>query len=218
MRSFSVLGFEASNIVSLTASLASKYQVSLSAKNEDEIFAKGKDLESFFTELKTLFNQRVIVGNIYKAFLDTLVSKRLTLSMAESCTGGLLASKITAISGASQSFKGSITSYSIESKVNVLKVPKDIIDTFGVYSEECVKHMARCALELFKSDIALATSGICSPIENLPYNLKLGNVFIAIVSKDKLPLVTKESFEGTRIEMQTKACKQAILNALSYLS
>ncbi|PAF44982.1 CinA family protein [Helicobacter sp. 11S02629-2] len=214
MSNFCILGFDSSAALALTSSIAKDYDVALSPKDDFEVYAKGKNLDSFFVSLKDLFGTKLIVGNIYKALLHLLKSQNLSLSVAESCTGGLLASKLTAIAGASEVFKGSITAYSIATKVDVLKVPRDVIETFGVYSEECVSHMARCSNALFKTNLAIATSGICSPIDNLPYNLQTGNVFIAVLLKGSLPLVSKELFSGTRIEIQSLSCKQAIRLAL----
>lgn len=94
---------------------------------------------------------------------EILLEKNLTLSVAESCTGGLLASKITDISGSSKYFKGGICVYSNEAKINLLGVEKKTIEKFGAVSEETALEMALNARKKFDSDIGLSTTGIAGP-------------------------------------------------------
>ncbi|MCX7834130.1 MAG: competence/damage-inducible protein A [Ignavibacteria bacterium] len=97
-----------------------------------------------------------IVGNLLKL-------KNLKLATAESCTGGLLANKITDISGSSEYFLGGVNVYSNESKVNILGVNESTIRKYGAVSEETALEMAINVRELFKSDIGISITGIAGP-------------------------------------------------------
>ncbi len=92
-----------------------------------------------------------------------LCTKNNTLSMAESCTGGTLAARITSVKGSSAYFTGGIVVYSIAAKQNVLGVPAAIINAHGVVSEETVRHMAEKSCRLFQTDFALSVSGYLEP-------------------------------------------------------
>ncbi|MBK8145312.1 MAG: CinA family nicotinamide mononucleotide deamidase-related protein [Bacteroidetes bacterium] len=119
-------------------------------------------LETHFHRLKEiLHNITIIDADLELEFVlgQLLVRNQKTISVAESCTGGSIASRITSIKGSSAYFKGGIVPYSIESKQNVLEVSKDTIDRFGVVSEETVIEMAQKCREKFKSDFALSVSG-----------------------------------------------------------
>lgn len=97
-----------------------------------------------------------MIGNL-------LADKGMTLSTAESCTGGFIAHKITTIPGSSQYFKGSVVAYSNEVKVNVLNVLPGDIDLYGAVSKQVVEQMAVNVRKLLKTDVAIATSGIAGP-------------------------------------------------------
>ncbi len=114
-----------------------------------------------------------------------LVSKKMTLATAESCTGGKIAQKITALAGASKYFKGSVVSYATETKINVLKVPKVLIDKHSVVSAEVAKTMAKNAKELLKTDFAIATTGNAGPTKG-ESDAEIGTVFIAIATPNKV--------------------------------
>ncbi len=95
--------------------------------------------------------------------IDLLTVKNQTIAFAESCTGGLVSSMITDLSGASRIFKGSIVCYDNEIKTSLLKVAPKTISDFGAVSEACVQEMAIGARELLKTDYALSLSGIAGP-------------------------------------------------------
>lgn len=97
-----------------------------------------------------------------------LKENNLTISFAESCTGGLLSARFVDIPGVSSVYKGGVVAYSNESKVNILRVPKEIIDKHGAVSEECVSYMAKNARELFDSDFSVSISGIAGPDGGTP--------------------------------------------------
>ena len=92
-------------------------------------------------------------------FVDLLKQKELTISFAESMTGGALASHLTMIPGASHVFKGSLVCYDTEIKINILNVTKTLIDTYGVVSKEVSQDMAIKCQDLFKSSVAVSVTG-----------------------------------------------------------
>ena len=120
-------------------------------------------------QLRTL--RSVLKDDIYSENGETLqevVGKLLrtegkTVSTAESCTGGLIASLLTSVPGASDYYLGSVVSYAVSVKENVLGVPAEIIDKYGVVSSECVAAMAEGVRKLTGSDYSVATSGVAGP-------------------------------------------------------
>lgn len=139
---------------------------------------------------------------------ELLLFNKLTLSVAESCTGGLLSSKITDISGSSEYFKGGICTYSNESKINLLKVNKETIDKFGAVSEETALEMAKNVREKFGSDIGLSTTGIAGPTggtEDKP----VGLVWIGY-SDGKKTFARKFLFGNNRERTKIRSAYQAL--------
>lgn len=137
------------------------------------IDVKGKDSDDAENKLNFIENTlRNKIGNyIFGIDDDLLESKigeillknKLTLAVAESCSGGLLASKITDISGSSKYFLGGVCSYSNESKISILKVKKETIEKYGAVSEETALEMAVNVRKKFGSNIGLSITGIAGP-------------------------------------------------------
>ena len=112
-----------------------------------------------------------------------------TLSTAESCTGGLIASTITAVSGASAIFRGGVVAYQNDVKIAELNVKPETIERFGAVSEEAALEMAEGALRELKTDFALSTTGIAGPTGGTP-DKPVGTVWIALAERGR-PTVTK---------------------------
>ena len=136
-----------------------------------------------------------------------LTAKQMTLATAESCTGGRIAQKITAMSGASAYFKGSIVSYATETKINVLNVPKAFIDKHSVVSAEVAKAMAKNVKELLNSDFAVATTGNAGPTKG-DSDADIGTVFIAIATPNEV-FVDKFMMGNQRTRIVQKAVNKA---------
>lgn len=117
--------------------------------------------------------------------------KGKTLALAESCTGGKLASKFTTNPGASKYFMGSVVSYATASKEDILKVPSQLINQYTVVSAEVAKSMATQAQKLFNSDYALSTTGNAGPTKG-DSDADVGTVFIALATPNG---VFSEKFE-----------------------
>lgn len=154
---------------------------------------EGSDIEALKHEVEIraqLIQQRL--GDFIAATEDisleeilakTLAAHRLTLGLAESCTGGYVANKITNLSGSSAYFKGSIVSYANEVKENILNVPHETLMTVGAVSEATVIRMAESARETLKVDIALSISGILGP-GGATDEKPVGLVWMSICNKD----------------------------------
>jgi len=108
-----------------------------------------------------------------------LIKKGMTLATAESCTGGLLAHKITSIPGSSAYFMGSVIAYSNEVKINQLNVKPSTLKKYGAVSEATVKEMVQGALDLLKTDLAISISGVAGPGGGTPEK-PVGTIWIAI--------------------------------------
>ena len=118
---------------------------------------------------------------IAKSVIKKLSKLNKNLSVAESITGGGLARALTDIAGSSKVFVGGVIAYSDEVKINQLSVSKSNLKKYGPVSEEVVLEMAQSCLKKFKTDYALATTGVAGP--GMAYGKKAGTVWIAVASK-----------------------------------
>ena len=142
-----------------------------------------------------------------------LKEKGLTISTAESCTGGLIAKLITDIPGSSEVFTGSVVAYSNDIKRKILKVPEHILDTYGAVSHETVKAMAYNIRNIFKTDIAVAVSGIAGPGGETVAK-KIGTVCFGFAFPNDTNVLTVQ-FHGSREEVRTDSAVFAINYLLS---
>ncbi|WP_405383351.1 competence/damage-inducible protein A [Maribacter sp. LLG6340-A2] len=136
-----------------------------------------------------------------------LLEKNLSVSTAESFTGGMIAEKLTSLPGASGYFKGSVVSYATEAKINVLKVPAELVEKHSVVSAEVATAMAKGAKELMKTDFAIATTGNAGPTKG-DSNANVGTVFIAI-DGPKSQLVQEFQMGSTRERVVEKSVNKA---------
>jgi len=142
-----------------------------------------------------------------------LLKKRLTLSVAESCTGGLIGDRITDVSGSSVYFKEGIVAYSNEAKVRILGVKEETLDRFGAVSRETALEMAKGIKRISASAIGLATTGIAGPTGGTPQK-PVGLVYIALAGPGENVEVCKEfHFTGQRREIK----ESAVINGLDIL-
>jgi nicotinamide-nucleotide amidase len=121
---------------------------------------------------------------IAKSVVKKLLKKKVTLSVAESITGGGLAAAITEVAGSSKVFLGGVIAYADEIKINELKVDAKTLKKFTAVSEEVAKEMATGARKKFNTDYAIATTGVAGP--GKAYGQKAGTVWIAIASKKEV--------------------------------
>ena len=138
--------------------------------------------------------------------------KPLTISTAESCTGGMIASKLIEVPGISKNFIESIVSYSNEAKIKRLKVKKETLEKYGAVSEEVAREM----LAGLKTDIGISTTGIAGP-DGGTKDKPVGLVYIGIKVKDEVKIFRRE-LKGDRNKIRQRAMMHALYNLLKILS
>ncbi len=159
----------------------------LTASGFEESVLK-KELEEEISKLELLAGQYIFGrGNetLEKLIGDLFRENKLTLSTAESCTGGYLAHRITSVPGSSEYYIGSVIAYDNAIKTSCLEINQELIEKFGAVSEEVVTAMALGIKKQFKTDYAISTSGIAGPSGGTP-DKPVGTVWIAIAGPDSI--------------------------------
>ena len=147
---------------------------------------------------------------------ELLRANKQTITSAESCTGGLVASMITKIAGSSDIFNGSIVTYSNKIKNQELKVKNETLENFGAVSCEVVSEMLEGVISKFEADYAIAISGIAGPTGDTK-NKPVGTVVIGISDSKYHKNVNIHYFKGTREEVQIQAAKHSLKEILKFL-
>ena len=143
------------------------------------------------------------------SIVKKLNKKRLKISFAESCTGGLLASEITSVSGASKVFGLGLVTYSNQAKISVLKVNKNIIKKYGAVSPECCEAMVKNLAKISKAQINVSITGIAGPNGGTKTK-PVGSVYIGLKNKNKI-LITKNIFkQKSRKAIQNATVKRTL--------
>ena len=139
--------------------------------------------------------------NLANKLVKKLIQKKLKISFAESCTGGMLSSAITSVSGSSKVFNLGLVTYSNKAKIDILKVPKRIINKYGSVSNECCLLMVKNLSKISNANISVSVTGIAGP--NGGTKLKpVGLVYIGIKKGNKI-IVQKNLFKNkNRISIQ----------------
>ena len=169
--------------------------------------------------VKKLYNRisEFIIGEDNDRIENTIyeclnsAKKPLTISTAESCTGGMIASKLIEVPGISENFVESIVSYSNEAKIKRLKVKKETLEKYGAVSEEVAREM----LEGLKTDVAISTTGIAGPGGGSKEK-PVGLVYIGVRVKDEVKIFRRE-LKGDRNKIRQRAMMHALYNLLKIL-
>ena len=144
-----------------------------------------------------------------KKLVKELTKKKLKIAFAESCTGGMLASEITSISGASKVFGLGLITYSNQAKINILKVKKNIIKKYGAVSPECCNAMVRNLAKISKAQINVSITGVAGPNGGTKTK-PVGLVYIG-VKKNNKTLITKNLFkQKSRKTIQKATVKKTL--------
>jgi nicotinamide-nucleotide amidase len=170
------------------------------AKIRERVNDRMSVLSELLSDIAVGYEDETTIQERISAILE---QKGYSLSLAESCTGGAIAHEITTIEGASLYFKGSITPYETQQKVNILGVPAELIKEHSVVSAEVAASMANRCRKLFKSDIAIATTGIAGPTKGDGL-AEIGTVFIGIATPQRT-FVEKFNFGKPRERVIAKA-------------
>ncbi|NRF38095.1 competence/damage-inducible protein A [Pedobacter foliorum] len=190
----------------------------LSSEGTDETILKG-EVEVYAQQIIARVKKNVVVEEdiaLEKAILNIMDKRKLTLSTAESCTGGYIAHLITQHPGCSSVYVGGAVVYSYELKESVLGVSSETLNNYGAVSEQTVKEMAQGAIDHFKTDYAVAVSGIAGPDGGMP-GKPVGTVWIAVASS-KGVVAKVYNFGNKRaqnIERSAIAALTMILNELN---
>lgn len=147
-----------------------------------------------------------------------LLNKKLKISTAESCTGGLLSSKLTDISGSSNFIHLNFVTYSNEAKQKILNVKAETIKHFGVVSEECSIEMAKGLLNFTNSDIAVSTTGIAGPTGGTKEK-PVGLMYSTICSKNNYKTYKIQVNSSlTRVEIKEQFVNEVIKNIIEFIN
>ena len=145
-----------------------------------------------------------------------LINKKLTISVAESCTGGLLAHNLTKLANSSKYFQMGLTTYSNQAKIKILKVNKNIIKKYGAVSHECCKAMVRNLSKISKSKINISITGIAGP-SGASKNKPVGLVYMGI-KKGKTLIIKENRFKSNnRNSIQKLTVREVIKIVLNLI-
>ena len=148
------------------------------------------------------------INNESKRLYNNCLTRKLIVTTAESCTGGMIASSIVSVSGSSNIFHSSFVTYSNKMKNKILKIPNELINKNGAVSEIIAYNMALNVLNLIKADLSIAVTGIAGPgggSENKP----VGLVWIAVGTNKKI-ITKKYLFKGNRLEIRKETTLESL--------
>ena len=142
-----------------------------------------------------------------------LIDKKLTISVAESCTGGLLASNLTKLANSSKYFQMGLVTYSNEAKTKILKVDRNIIKKYGAVSKECCEEMVKNLSKISKSKINVSITGIAGPGGGSKLK-PVGLVYIGIKTGKYLLILEKKFKSRNRSSIQKNTVRE-VLNKIT---
>ena len=147
-----------------------------------------------------------------KSLIKLLIKKKIKISVAESCTGGLLASTITSISGASKIFNLGLVTYSNQAKIKILGVNKNIVRKYGAVSHECCYAMVKSLSKISKADINVSITGIAGPKGSTKLK-PVGLVYIGVKKGNKIQ-INKCLFKSKKRTLIQKATVKKTLDLI----
>ena len=216
---------EISDLIAMTNPTVATYaktgevhiRVTASAANDDEAKALVKPVVK---KLKAMYPDNVYSTNadetLERAVVELLSKNGLSITAAESCTGGLVCGKIVNVAGASEVFRGGYITYSNNQKRNVIGVKKSTLEKYGAVSEQVAAEMAKGVLEVSKADVAISTTGIAGPGGGTPEK-PVGLVYIGCAVKNKV-YVEKFNFSGSRNKVRESTVVAALSMVRKYVS
>ena len=156
------------------------------------------------------------LDSLVETLITLLKQKHIMLSTAESCTGGLISALMTQRAGSSKVFDRGFISYSNEAKIDLLKVPQDILTKHGAISAQCAETMASSALKNSRASIAVSVTGIAGPAGGSTEK-PVGLVYIGIAKDSETLISHKHTFSGNRTSIRTQTCKKAFEHIIEAL-
>jgi len=214
---FSLIGMDEDSCQILLSPLTQTYDVKMLTTPLIEgwllIEAKSNkhgELASFLKGVKSLFPEKMIETNdAVEHIVQKLIANNKTITCAESCTGGLIASMLTQKAGVSAAINGTLVTYANPIKESWLGVDADILKQYGAVSEECVRGMLEGALGVAKASYAIATSGIAGPTGGTPEK-PVGTVYIGVASDTGSFQVERLLLDGDREYIQQQSAFHAL--------
>lgn len=187
-----------------------KVRLRLTARGENELILK-ETIDQEVDKLKEIIGD-IIVGFEEEESIEVILGRKLsqsglTISTAESCTGGKIAQMITSVSGASSYFKGGVVPYATEMKTKILGVDPSVIVEHSVVSSEVAREMALNCKKIFDSDYAIATTGNAGPLKG-DADAEIGTVFVAVATPESV-LVEEFNFGQPREKVIERAVAKA---------
>ena len=141
----------------------------------------------------------------YKIIIKELLKRNITISVAESCTGGLLSSKFTSVAGISKIFNMGLITYSNKAKSNLLKISQNHLKKYGAVSHQTATLMVKNLHHLTKSKLCISTTGIAGPSGGTKAK-PVGLIYFGIKYKNKT-IILEKKFQGSRAQIQQKTIK-----------
>lgn len=175
-------------------------------------------INKYHQNLNSIFGNDVLSNEdktVSEVLGEHLLDRELTVSSAESCTGGNIAHRITMEAGSSAYFMGSVVSYSNDVKADVLNVPREVLSRNGAVSRPVVEAMAEGVARIMRTECAIATSGIAGPDGGTRFK-PVGTVWIAVKFGDQL-VSECHFFKGNRVEVIESATNHAIVMLINLL-
>ncbi|MBL0687671.1 MAG: CinA family protein [Sulfurospirillum sp.] len=214
---FSLIGLDNDGAKVLLQPIADTYEVKLTSTSIAEGWSfteatacKYGNLKKFLISVKSLFPNKYIANdNILNHIVDSLAIANKTVSLAESCTGGRIATMLTSVSGSSKTFNGSVVSYSNDIKKEWLGVSSSTLKNHGAVSEACIKEMLKGILNKSSSDFAIATSGIAGPNGGTK-SKQVGTVFVGACAKNGEIMIERVLLKGSRKYIQMQSSYHAL--------
>lgn len=165
----------------------------------------NQQLEQFNLDAINMFKDKIFISDDpIKYIVNALQRSKKTISVAESCTGGLISALITSISGSSKIYEGGLTTYSNRIKTSWLGVDESVLQTHGAVSEATIREMLDGNLKASESDLSIAVSGVAGP-DGGTKDKPVGTVFVGVANKEGNFLVERLLIDGDRkyIQMQS---------------
>jgi nicotinamide-nucleotide amidase len=188
----------------------------LTARGTDKITLET-DINTSLKGLYSLVGEYIMgedAESLAEIVAQTMKNNTKTLAVAESCTGGAIASSITSMAGASEYFKGCVVAYSNEVKRKILGVKAETLAKYGAVSEETAREMSQGVLKLMKTSVGVGVTGIAGPLSDNTQK-KVGLIYISITHNNKTDVIKLENDFSGDVRYQNRFT--AVKTALSFL-
>jgi len=192
--------------------------ITISLRGQDEPTVI-KELDRVEMEVRRLVGSYIFAAgdqNMEEVVGHLLLEKNLSISVAESCTGGLIGHRLTSVPGSSSYFHGGVVVYSNQSKVDLLRVDPRTLETHGAVSERTVEEMARGVKDRIKTDLGLAVTGIAGP-DGGTRQKPVGTVHVGLAAREKT-FSREYRFWGNRVQVKLNSSMMALDWVRRYLN